>query len=149
VIVLSVTSFPSGPTKIQTPTADPITSNISNQARSCPAGYAGWDRDVNKHVVDQNGAAIQVAGQAMTESYTIGSPNGLNLSGIATGSASTDSTGSFADDYWVCATACPGSTGTTQATQQPYDVVPGASTKYTLRTNSVVYKCGSISVNGN
>jgi hypothetical protein len=58
-------------------------------------------------------------------------------------SPQTASDGSFYDSYSVCSTACPGSTGETDALQ--YWTVNG----YPLpHVDSVVYKCTSITIDG-
>ena len=56
---------------------------------------------------------------------------------------SADNNGAWPDTYFVCSTGCPGS-GETDALQYwTYNGVPLPS------PNGVVYKCGSITVNGN
>lgn len=133
------------PGTVQKPTSDPIFSVNHNAAASCTTGFAGWNLDVNKHIADQNGDYILTPGQTLTETYTIGT-NQLNMT-INTASVQTNSAGIVGDDYFVCSTLCPG-TRETDATQHPTDQLPGSPTQYTLNTNSVVYKCSSISVNG-
>jgi hypothetical protein len=141
-----------GTATVQIPTADPIISTASQGAISCTingTAGAGWNRDVNKHIVDQETPpqVIAVAGQTLTETYTIGTPNGLSMSSIATGTGKTNAAGVVGDDYYVCSTLCPGA-GSTNATQHPTDTLPSGK-MYALTNNSVVYKCSSITVNGN
>jgi hypothetical protein len=147
-----IQASPPPPATVQVPTADPIIATISNAARSGCQPYngqptSGWDRNTTKQVVDQNGNAIKLALQQMSESYVIGATNQLGIATIQTGTGSTDANGQFGDDYWVCSTACPASSGQTQATQHPKDTLP-SGTAYNLNTNAVVYKCSNITVNG-
>lgn len=134
----------SAPGTVQVPTADPIQWDNSNVANSCDPGYSGWIRDVTKQVVDQTGAGILASYQQMAESYTIQS-DGLHMGNIQTGQGSTNASGMFGDTYRVCSTYCTGS-ATTSTTQHPTDTWNGQT--YTLQTNSVVYACTSISING-
>jgi len=151
-VVVATTGSPAleyGPTQVtipgQIPTADPVQWDTLNQAKTdCPPGQAGWTRNVVKQVVDINGSGIQVAGQQMTESYTIQN-NGLTITQTNTGQGSTNNVGMIADSYSVCSTQCPG-TATTSATQHVTDTWNG--TQYTLKTDAIVYACSYISVNG-
>jgi hypothetical protein len=139
-----------GDPTVQVPTADPVVSTNSSQARSCPTGTAGWDREVTKQLVDQNGDSILGAGHSLTETFTIGSPNQLNMVSIQTGTGTTNATGQLEDDYWVCADVCAGAgtSGQTVATQHGVDTPPGSSTQYTLTPNSIAYMCKNITING-
>ena len=121
--------------------------NINSQgpvsAGSCPTNqYAGYVKYVTNQVQNRDGSAFAVAGLAMTDTIYIGSRHDLG-SGTATKSATTTGDGSFQDQYSVCSSACPGSSGETDATQS-----------WTLNglglyhVNGIVYKCSSISIDG-
>jgi hypothetical protein len=136
---------PKGNDNVQKPTSDAICDQNTNGARGgCPAGYAGWDRDVDLIVLDQSGQQIIVAGQQMNEKYTIGN-NGLHLTSIATGQTTTNAAGLYTDEWWFCSTYCPGS-GTTTATQAVTDTYNGTPFQW---SNTIVYGCGAITHNGN
>jgi hypothetical protein len=139
----------SGPAVVQIPTASAIVSTVSSAAASCPSGYAGWDRVVTKIVTDQETPpqGIVAAGQSLTEVVTIGTPNALGMTNIATSSATTNAAGNFNDHFLVCSTACPKSTGSSVATQVITDVYNAKT--YTLTPNTITFKCTSITVNGN
>lgn len=72
------------------------------------------------------------------------SPNALGVSGTRTGSHATDGQGEWPDTYFVCSTACPGSTGEADAAQSwTYNGVG------LPHVNGIVYKCSSVTVDGN
>jgi hypothetical protein len=136
-----------GQADVQVPTSDPIFSANTNAANTCTTEQ-GWLLDVNKHIADLNGDLILTPNQTLTETFTIGTPNQLGLTTIQTGTTKTTAAGIVGDTYSVCSTVCPNSSAATDATQHPSDQLPGSSKVYTLNTNSVVYNCNSISVNG-
>lgn len=128
---------------MQEPWQAAVIGNVVQGAASCPSGQAGWSRTVYLQLQEQNGSAIAVAGITMADSIDIGTPNDLGARNTTTGSASTDNNGAWPDTYFVCSSACPGS-GETDAVQYwTYNGIPLPS------PNAVVYKCGSITVNGN
>ncbi len=135
----------------QIPTASRIVQTTTNSALSsgqspCAAGRAGWIRVVQKILTDQNGNDIVIGNQNLTEQVTIGSPNDLNITGVSTGTATTNSAGQFQDTFFVCSAVCPQSTGTTAATQNITDAPP-VSGSFSLSANSITYKCSGITVN--
>jgi len=83
---------------------------------------------------------IQVPAQ-VSDVLTVGTSNALGVSGTQTGSYPTDET--WPDEYFVCSPACPGSTGQADAGQTwTWNALP------LLHVNYVVYKCGSITIDG-
>lgn len=134
------------------PYADPVISNTYNgkaPASECPsASSPGWERTVNKQIVDKSGNSIQVNQQSISETYDISSSNnGLYIGKINTGTATTNSSGQLPDDYYVCSTVCKSGNASTQATQHPTDTLPGGQA-YKLQDNAIVYSCTGITVNG-
>jgi len=134
----------SPPPVVQVPTASRIVSTITNgPATDCPAGQgAGWNRVVLKIVTDQQKPSqdIVAAGQILTETVTLGTPNNLGIGTVGTSMGMTDALGHFQDRLRVCSTACPGSTGKTVATQVIKDVYNGAP--FTLSPNTFTYTWG-------
>jgi hypothetical protein len=139
-----------GTLNVQVPTASRITQTINNQPSAgtiyCPTGYAGWLRIVQKIVTDQNHADMVVSGQNLTEKVTVPVPNAFGITQVKTGTATTDAQGHFTDTFYVCTNVCPGSTQSVTATQTISDSLNGHN--YVLTNNSIVYKCSSISING-
>jgi hypothetical protein len=139
-----------GTNNVQVPTASRITQNINNQSISgapyCPTGISGWLRVANKIVTDQNHTDMVVGGQNLTEQVTIPQPNGLGISTVKTGTATTNAQGLFQDTFYVCSSSCPSSKNTVTATQTISDSLNGHN--YTLTNNSIVYSCSSITING-
>ena len=79
----------------------------------------------------------------MRDSIAIGSPNDLGIGSAETGEEDTDANGTWQDRYHVCSSGCPG-TGQTNASQSwTWDDVELEN------ENTIVYKCGSITVDGN
>lgn len=74
-------------------------------------------------------------------------PNDLNISGVQTGTATTNSAGQFMDTFFVCTALCPQSTGTTAASQTITDAPPNGGS-FSLSANGIAYKCGGITING-
>lgn len=139
------------PISVAAPYSSQIVSTIQNNALSsgqspCAPGYAGWIRVVNKVVTYQSGAAVAIAGQALTETVTLQSPNDLLIGSVATGNATTDSSGGFQDTLYVCSSVCPASSGSTVAQQQISDSVNGTS--YNLTPNTFTYQCSGMLING-
>ncbi len=136
-----------GTNKVQVPTASRITQTINDQPYpSCPSGTAGWLRVVQKIVTDQNQTDMVVSGQNLTETVTYPQPNAFGINKMTTGKAITDAQGHFQDRFFVCTNVCPGSSQSVTATQTISDSLN--SHTYTLTNNSIVYKCSSISLNG-
>lgn len=102
----------------------------------------GYLRAVNNQVQLISGAPYP---HSVTVSDTIQFTSRIDLggNGASTGTATTDSTGTFFDQYWICSNACPSSTGETDALQNW--LVNG----YPLpHVDGVIYKCTSIKVDG-
>lgn len=93
-------------------------------------------------VIDQSGHDIQQAGQNLTETASIDSPNnGLNLTALLTTPAQTDANGQFYDNFKFCSSVCPNQTATTAATQNITDTYNGA---YNLNQTGLLYACGYV-----
>jgi len=121
---------------------EPIDTASQGPAQ-CPSGSAGWVRNVTNQLQYQNGSAYAVDGLTVSDTLSIGSTNELGLHGQQTGQATTTGDGSFPDTYSVCSTDCP-SSGYSNVLQQwtAYGVpLP--------HVNGVVYKCQSITIDGN
>ena len=107
-----------------------------------PSGQAGWSRLVQMQLQDQSGKPINVSGIPMADIITPGTRNDLGAS-TRTGSHTTDSSGIWPDTYFVCSTACPASTGETDAAQNwTYN---GLGLPH---FNAIVYKCKSVTIDG-
>jgi hypothetical protein len=112
-------------------------------ARHAPPGTSGYERIVKLELRDSNGVPIAIPGIQMTDGIQITPRNDLGISGGQTSNAPTDSAGRWSDWYRVCSTACPGSTGETDALQYWW-----ANGIPLLHVNAVFYKCASINVEG-
>ena len=121
-----------------------LVSTLSQGPSSCDPGQAGWDRKVLWQVMDQFVPAhpIQRA-MGVSDSIAIGSPNTCGVS-PKVGSGGTDGFGRFDDHYWLCSTGCVGGTCQTNASQTW--TVDG--TVLTSDVKSIVYRCNSITING-
>lgn len=131
----------SGGTNVGPYQIEPI-ATASQGPASCPSGQAGWNRNVTNQVQYITGSPYAVSGLTVADIITIGSRHDLG-SGTSTGSATTTGDGSFNDNYSVCSTACPASSGETDALQ--YWTVAGVPLSH---ANGLVYKCGSITIDG-
>lgn len=149
---INLTVSAAGSGTVQVPTASRITKTVSSNSLGsgispCASGQAGWYRQVQKIITDQTGADIVLAGQNLSETITIGTPNNLGITGTVTGTAVTSATGTFQDTFFVCSPACPANSGQTNATQMITDTLPSGAGPYSLSQNALVYKCSSITVN--
>ena len=112
-------------------------------ALGAPAGSAGYQRLVTLQLQDNRPAGIYVSGVTVADTLTPPPGNAFGM-GTATGSTPTDSSGEWPDQYYVCTTACPGSGAQV--------VVPQSWTANNMQmghVNSIVYKCTSITIDGN
>lgn len=121
---------------------EPINTAAQGSA-SCPAGKAGWSRNVTNQVQNQDGSPYAKSGVSVSDTISVGSTNGLGIASTQTGTSTTTGDGSFPDTYFVCSPACPNSTAESDALQSW--VVGGSTLPH---SNSVVYKCSSITVDG-
>jgi len=94
-----------------------VTITTWDGPESCGVGSAGHRREVRMEVRDQTGLPIRKSGILMADVIQIASPNDLGIVGAQTDADYTDSSGRWPDLYYVCSTACPGSTGQTKAFQ--------------------------------
>lgn len=136
----------SAPVTIQRPFASRVVqattdSQLAPGHNPCSAGFGGWLKVENKIVTDQNGADIVKGGQALTEVVTIGM-NQLNVTSVASGSATTAPNGQFQDTFFVCSTFCPGSTRETDLVQTITDVLNGQT--YSLVPTTIKLTCSGI-----
>jgi hypothetical protein len=145
----SVTVTASGQTSapvsffVQVPTSLSLIATISQGPASCSQGTAGWDRWVTWQVLDQTGQPIQQV-LTVSDTLTIGSPNSCGTSG-RTGSANTYNTGQFPDHYFLCTTGCAGGNSCQSNGTQTWTV---QGKVLSSDVKSVVYKCSSITING-
>lgn len=121
-----------------------LVSTISQGPASCSPGMAGWDRWVQWQVLDQFTPAHPIQRvMPVSDSIAIGSPNTCGAS-PKIGNTTTDSSGRFNDHYWLCSTGCVGGTCQSNASQT-WTV---DSHVLTSDVKSLVYKCNSITING-
>ena len=128
--------------KTRTPWSAGVVNTTAQGAAVCGAGQAGWSRSVTLQLRDQWGDAYAVGGITMADTIQIGSPNQLGIQNTQTGSFSTDGNGRWPDTYFVCSTACP-SSGQSSALQ--FWTFGGVNLPH---VNAVVYKCASITIDG-
>jgi hypothetical protein len=124
---------------------------LFSQQNSCVSGQAGWDRGILEVIVDQSGQPWTYNGITMSELITIGR-NDLGLSCIdpvtkkdrCKGTEQTYGAGNFDDRFSFCSPVCTNPTnGETDSTQVLYyNGVP------VQVANTLVYKCASITWNG-
>lgn len=113
----------------------------SGQFSSRPA--AGWSRTVYLQLYNQVGQPLRIPLIDMADSIQVGTRNDLGVVNTAPSHHNTDNWGQWPDTYLVCSTACPGS-GETDALQTwTANSIPLG------HANVVIYKCGSITVDGN
>lgn len=136
------------------PTSLQLVSGSSTQepVASCPIpnmpNGAGWQRNLQWQVLDQNGKPIQQAGMSASDSLAnAGGTNscGFPATGGHTGTGSTGSNGRFPDTYTTCSTACLNN-GSCQSTEYQTWTVNGQVLSGDVKT--VVYTCNGITVNG-
>jgi hypothetical protein len=139
-----------GVLKVQVPTNYRITQTINDQPITgppyCSAGISGWVKNVQKIVTDQNQTDMVVSGQKLTETVTVPVPNAFGITKTKTGTDTTDAQGHFTDSYYLCSSLCPGSNAKVTATQTVFDSENGNN--YTFPSQSIVYSCSSITING-
>ncbi len=133
---------PSGPTNVGPYQVEPIATDSQGPANRSTHGQAGWVRNVTNQVQYLNGTAYAVSGLGVADNITVGTPNTLGVTGKQESQTPTTGDGSFPDTYYVCSSACPGS-GETDATQNW--TVAGIPL---FHVDGLVYKCGSISIDG-
>jgi hypothetical protein len=132
---------PSGGANVGPYQVEPISTTVQGAA-SCPTGQQGWSRTVQNQLQYVNGAGYLVAGITVADIISIGSTNQLGISSVQPGSFQTDSNGSWPDTYYVCSKYCPGSGQTIALQTWTYNGTPLA------HSNSLVYKCTSITIDG-
>ena len=132
----------SQPAVVSAPTSVAYVGENAHGAARCPAGQAGFSRQVTLQIVDQFGKPAKIQNWTVSDIITVGSPNDLGVTKTQTGSLSNISE-PFLDSYFVCSPACPQSTGSTDALQ----TWTGNAT-YPLGSNSIVYKCNGITFDG-
>ncbi len=130
------------PAVVSAPTRVAYVGENAHGAAGCPAGQAGFSRQVTLQIVDKFGKPAKIQNWTVSDIITAGSPNDLGVTHTQTGSLSNIS-GPWLDQYFVCSTACPQSTGSTDALQ----TWTGNAT-YPLGSNSIVYKCNGITFDG-
>ena len=111
---------------------------------ACATGSGGYWRRVTLQLFDQNYIPITQSGLTMADSIAIGTPNQLGATNTNTGHENTNGDGQWYDTYSICSSYCPAGTGQTNATQSWT-----ASGAALTGTNALVYKCSSITIDGN
>jgi hypothetical protein len=148
------TYSPKNTVNVQIPTSTRVVTNTTNKALQlgqypCAANQSGWIRNTIEIMTDQNIPArdIVASGQVLSETVSVNPvANGLGITGVRTGSATTGVDGTFVDSFSVCSAACTtGSTATTAATQAISDAYNGRT--YPVN-NALIYSCSSILFNG-
>ena len=120
-----------------------VNSEFPVAAGNCPNSlYPGFLKFVTNQVQTSIGTPVAVDGLQVADIITTGSRRDLG-SGTDTGSGVTTGDGSFQDRYSVCSSACPGSSGETDALQSW--TVNGIGLPH---VNGIIYKCSSIKVDG-
>ena len=106
---------------------------------------SGWQRNVTLQLQDQGHGSIVSPSYLVADALTVNSPNNLGFSSSQTlvGSVYTNSYGQWPDSYIACSTYCPTS-GQSNVTQSWT-----ANSKSLPYTNSIVYKCTGITIDGN
>ncbi|HXE05669.1 MAG TPA: hypothetical protein VN579_06760 [Bryobacteraceae bacterium] len=138
-----------GQLTVQIPTAVKFVTETSHQSLSSAAcsqlggSGQGFRRDVTLTVVDQGGAPIRQSGITMADTLKPGSPNDLGITAGSNGSVSTNLSGQWSDTYWVCSAVCPASSGQSVVAQSWK-----AGGTLLPTGNVIVYKCGSITIDG-
>lgn len=138
------------PPTTQIPTALRVVQTLANSAYpNCPSGQAGWQRPVNRSVIDQSGHDIKEAGQTIPESITWNpGANNLNIGSVQTHTGVTDYQGLYEDNFWFCSPLCPGSSATSTATQSNTDILPNQGGTYNLTNSTIELACSYIKING-
>ncbi len=141
---------------VQVPTDSRIVSQISSYAMTttsspaCPSGQAGWYRQVQKIVTDQNTPPgdITADGSIISESLGLTSTNQLNLaSPNPFAPVATSGGGYFNDQFGFCSPLCPGSSGQTDLNETFTDK-PSTGGSYNLKTHTLAYTCTGDTDNG-
>ncbi|MGC2539605.1 MAG: hypothetical protein WA372_00295 [Candidatus Sulfotelmatobacter sp.] len=133
----------SGPVNVGPYQVEPIDTASQGPAQCTKTGQSGWVRNVTNQVQYVTGSAYAVSGLSVSDDISVGTPNTLGVSSAQEGQTPTTGDGSFPDTYYVCSTACPGS-GQSNALQNW--IVGGIPLSH---VNALVYKCGSITIDGN
>jgi hypothetical protein len=119
-------------------TASQFTVTCTIQGRNGP----GWERNVTNQLQYSNGSPYAHAGITVADNFSLGR-NDLGSGPPQSGSFTTTGDGSWPDTYYVCSTACPASTGETDALQN------WTANGFPLpHVNTVIYKCNSITIDG-
>ena len=144
-IATQTTDSGSSTCNVQVPYSVGVVKTVVQGAASCASGQAGWSRTVYLQLYDQNTPAqpMQIPLINKADSIQVDQPNPLGAGNTNTGSHNTDDWGQWPDTYFLCSTACPGSAGEADALQ--YWTANGNPLRH---ANLVIYKCGSITVNG-
>ena len=122
---------------------EPIATASQGAAQCSQQGQAGWVRNVTNQVQYGDGSPYAYSGLTAADTITVSSRNDLGITRTQTGSHTTTGDGSFDDTYYVCSDYCPTSTGESDALQNWTVNSLGLP-----HTNQVIYKCGSITIDG-
>jgi len=122
---------------------EPIATASQYPPSICSPGQDGWQRNVTNQLQYSNGSPYAYAGITTADNFSIGSRNDLGVTSFRSASSVTTGDGSWSDYYFVCSSACPASTGETDALQNWT-----ANGLPLPHVNLVIYKCSSISIDG-
>ena len=131
------------PVRVGVPTKVAFVGENDHGQAVCGAGQAGFSRQITLQIVDQYGKPASVQNWSLSDIIQVVVPNVFGITGTQTGTI-TGIGGPWLDQYFICSTACPQSTGSASALQ-----TWTANSAYALGSNSIVYKCGSITFDGN
>jgi hypothetical protein len=126
---------------VRVPTRVAYVGENAHGAANCPSGQSGFSRQITLQVVDQFGSPAQIQNWTLRDTINVGSPNDLGIAQSQTGTIGNVS-GPFLDQVFVCSTACPQSSGRSVALQA------WTGNNYPLGSNSIVYRCNSITWDG-
>ncbi len=139
---------------VQVPTDSMIESQVSSYAMTttsspaCPSGQAGWYRQVQKTITDQNGNPVTADGSIISESLGLTTTNQLNLAPPTPfAPVATSGGGYFNDQFGFCSPLCPGSSGKTNLNETFTDK-PSTGGSYALKTHTLSYTCSGDTDNG-
>lgn len=104
--------------------------------------FQDYDRQRIYQTLDEDGSVLQVGDMHVTESYTPFSPNGCNITTLATASTDTNGQGRFLDHYRASSIPmCSIDPDCTSKTTQTIKVE-----NFAVATYQVTYGCSSVSI---
>lgn len=145
--VNGMTSFPATHSlTVQEPTRVRVVNLTTVVPNTCPQGEAGPFRTATLQLLDHigTGSPILYPGLSVSDvggmTYVAGQ-NGCQLGTPITGTSTTNASGTWPDDYFMCTPLCPGSS-CTSTLQQVFTV----SGQFALAPVRVTYSCNNITI---